>query len=145
MRNKPIKLTLGIIALLAAADVAANDFSLDWWTVDSGGEMFTTGGDFELSGTVGQPDANTIVMTGGEGEYELTGGFWAVSLAEPEPIPGDLDGDGDVDLTDLARLLAAYGSCVGDPDYDPAADLDGSGCVDLPDLAILLSHYGEGM
>jgi hypothetical protein len=59
-------------------------------------------------------------------------------------IPGDLDGDGDVDLTDLAALLAAYGACEGDPDYNPAADLDGSGCVDLTDLATLLSHYGEG-
>jgi hypothetical protein len=55
-----------------------------------------------------------------------------------------LDLDGDVDLTDLARMLAAYGACEGDPDYDRAADFDGSGCVDLPDLAILLSHYGEG-
>lgn len=59
------------------------------------------------------------------------------------PLPGDLDGDGDVDLTDLAGLLAAYGTCVGDPNYNPAADIDGSGCVDLPDLAILLSHYAD--
>jgi len=38
MRDKPIKLTLGIIALLATASVAANDFGLDWWTIDGGGE-----------------------------------------------------------------------------------------------------------
>jgi hypothetical protein len=144
MRGRPVKLALAIATFGVVTIAASDDFSLDWWTVDSGGEMFTTGGDFELSGTIAQPDANTTVMTGGEGEYELTGGFWAVPLAEPEPIPGDVDGDGDVDLTDLARLLAAYGSCVGDPDYDPAADIDGSGCVDLTDLAFLLAHYGEG-
>jgi hypothetical protein len=56
--------------------------------------------------------------------------------------PGDVDGDGDTDLSDLAALLAAYGSSVGDPGYNPDADLDGSGTVDLTDLALLLSDYG---
>ena len=60
-------------------------------------------------------------------------------------ILGDLDNDGDVDLNDLAALLAAYGSCVGEPDYNPDADLDESGCVGLPDLATLLSNYGAGV
>jgi hypothetical protein len=59
-------------------------------------------------------------------------------------IPGDVDGDGDVDLNDLAELLAAYGACEGDANYNPDADLDGSGCIDLSDLATLLSNYGYG-
>lgn len=57
-------------------------------------------------------------------------------------IRGDLDGDCDVDLADLAKLLAAYDSCAGDQVYDPVADIDTNGCVDLADLAILLSAYG---
>jgi len=57
-------------------------------------------------------------------------------------IRGDLDGDCDVDLDDLGRLLAAYGASQGDPDYDPVADIDGNGCVDLSDLATLLGAYG---
>ena len=55
---------------------------------------------------------------------------------------GDLDGDGDVDLTDLATLLSSYGMCVGDPNYNPAADFDDSGCIGLVDLAGLLTNYG---
>lgn len=57
--------------------------------------------------------------------------------------PRNLDGDGDVDLSDLASLLGVWGTCSGDPEYDATADLDGSGCVDLADLATLLAHYGE--
>lgn len=56
--------------------------------------------------------------------------------------PGDVEGDGDTDIADLAALLAAYGSSSGDPDYDPAADFDDDGDVDISDLAYLLSGYG---
>ncbi len=65
--------------------------------------------------------------------------------AADRPLPtGDLDGDGDVDLADLAVLLASYDACAGEGAYTPAADLDDSGCVDLADLALLLANYGMG-
>lgn len=60
-----------------------------------------------------------------------------------ETMPGDVDGDGDVDLSDLATLLGAYGRCAGDPLYNPAADFDGDGCITLNDLAELLGNYGR--
>ncbi len=74
---------------------------------------------------------------------DLSATFDDISFV-PEPIPGDIDGDGDVDLSDLATLLAAYGTCEGDPGYNPDADLDDSGWVDLVDLATLLANYGYG-
>ena len=55
---------------------------------------------------------------------------------------GDVDGDGDTDLSDLATLLAVYGTTTGDPTYIPEADFNGDGVVDLNDLAYLLSGYG---
>ena len=39
-------------------------------------------------------------------------------------------------------MLAAFGSCVGDPAYNPVADIDNSGCVELADLARLLANFG---
>ena len=54
----------------------------------------------------------------------------------------DIDRDGDVDLGDLAALLAAYGSVTEDPNYNPDADFDDDGDVDLADLAALLGAYG---
>jgi hypothetical protein len=53
---------------------------------------------------------------------------------------GDLDGDNDVDLADLARLLSNYGSGGGMTYED--GDLDGDGDIDLTDLAALLAVYG---
>ena len=57
---------------------------------------------------------------------------------------GDVDFDGDVDLSDLAALLGGYGSQFGtDPDYDSQADFDLDGDIDLADLAELLGAYGS--
>ncbi len=56
--------------------------------------------------------------------------------------PGDLDADGVTDLTDLAILLEAHGTAVGDPGYNPSADLDANGTVDLSDLARILDDQG---
>lgn len=74
------------IALLAApaAPVGAQTFAIPWWTIDAGGGMRSTGDDFELSGTIGQPDAGK--MSGGA--FELTGGFWAGVDAAPFVVHG---------------------------------------------------------
>ncbi len=57
---------------------------------------------------------------------------------------GDISGDGDTDQSDLGLLLALYGACDGDGDYDPVADLDGDGCIGQSDLGELLSDYDCG-
>lgn len=54
---------------------------------------------------------------------------------------GDVDDDGDVDLQDLAILLANFGRASGAA--WPDGDLDGDGDVELQDLATLLAHFGS--
>ncbi len=66
--------TLMMLLIVSVGAVVAADYAIDWYTVDGGGDMSSTGGDYELSGTIGQPDARTELMTGGD--YTLTGGFW---------------------------------------------------------------------
>lgn len=68
-----------LCGLLAAAKVwaASTSYDLFWWTVDGGGATFSSGGSYELGGTIGQPDAG--FLTGGD--YELGGGFWGGGAA----------------------------------------------------------------
>ena len=54
--------------------------------------------------------------------------------------PGDLDGDNEVGLSDLALLLSNYGTPSGMCYYD--GDFNGDGDVDLSDLSALLALYG---
>lgn len=116
---------------LALADV----FTIDWSTIDGGGQMWSSGGAFELGATIGQPDAG--VMSGGV--FALEGGFWPGAAVSP-PCPGDLNSDAVVDLNDLVILLGNYGDTGASPSQ---GDLNGDTNVDLADLSILLSHYGD--
>jgi hypothetical protein len=74
MKQITIPLILVAFLLLASAVLAqsGNGYGLSWWTVDGGGYTFSTGGDYTLGGTIGQPDAG--VLSGGD--YTLGGGFW---------------------------------------------------------------------
>ena len=74
MRRATILLALAVLLLLASVALAQSGggYDLTWNTVDAGGYTFSTGGDYSLGGTIGQPDAG--VLTGGD--YTLGGGFW---------------------------------------------------------------------
>ncbi len=105
--NHTIRTTISMAAalwVLGMAGVSAADLALDWWTVDNGGDMWTSGGDFELSGTIGQPDAG-ITMTGGD--YELTGGFWVSGVVGLVLCPGDTNCDGRVTFADIDPFVEA--------------------------------------
>jgi hypothetical protein len=58
-------------------------------------------------------------------------------------IPGDFNGDGQVEFNDLMIFALAYGSCEGDENWDSRCDLDPDGCIEFNDLMIFALHYGE--
>lgn len=66
--------TLLATSPLGAGIPAGGDFAITKSTVDNGGGL-SAGGSFVLTGTIGQPDANPHVSSGGE--FQLAGGFWA--------------------------------------------------------------------
>jgi len=78
------------------------------------------------------------------GEFTTIGGLSANRIAFLHPVPpgppGDLDGDGVVDVSDFLSLLAAWGPCP-DPPAGCDADLDGDDAVGVTDLLLLLANW----
>lgn len=74
-------LFLALCWLPLGAIGSAQNFSIDWFTIDGGGGT-STAGVYSVSGTIGQPDAGPA-MTGGN--YSLVGGFWGIVSAIQTP------------------------------------------------------------
>ncbi len=53
---------------------AAQSYTIDWYKIAGGGGT-STGGTYQVSGTIGQPDASGA-LTGSS--YSVTGGFWSI-------------------------------------------------------------------
>jgi hypothetical protein len=83
---KQSKTWRNLVALLLFLGVAltahAQSYSIDWHTIDGGGGTSTggpmIGGNYSISGTIGQPDAGGPMTSG---QYSVTGGFWALPTA----------------------------------------------------------------
>ena len=78
-RFRWIFLMAGLLSLAGYPCVAQN-YSIDWYSIDGGGGT-STGGNYSLTGTIGQADAGT--MSGGN--YTLTGGFLSILAVVQTP------------------------------------------------------------
>jgi len=76
---KQMMILTGVAVCCTTAGLA--QYSIDWHTIDGGGGI-STGGVYSVSGTIGQPDAGPTMTNG---QYTLTGGFWALPQAVQAP------------------------------------------------------------
>jgi hypothetical protein len=74
------KLFLMLLASVLAVAAQAQNYAIDWYTIDGGGGT-SSGGIYSVSGTIGQPDAGR--MSGGT--FTLDGGFWSLIAAVQTP------------------------------------------------------------
>lgn len=59
-------------------------------------------------------------------------------------LPGDINGDGAVDIYDAILLALAFDTAPGDLNWNPNADLNHDGAVDIYDAIILANNFGKG-
>jgi len=90
--------------------------------------------------TAGTPCLNytlTAVATILTGSNTLSEGNITVRLM------GDVNGDGRVDMKDIAIVARAFGSTPGSPNWNPAADVGGFGIVNMKDIALVARNFGQ--
>lgn len=56
---------------------------------------------------------------------------------------GDVNGDGKVDMKDIAIVAKAFGTVPGDPRWNPEADINGDDKVDMKDIALIARNFGK--
>jgi hypothetical protein len=112
-----------ILLLLWLTLIANANYNISWHTIDGGGGR-SAGGQYVLTGTIGQPDASYSSSE----KYELFGGFWPGGplcivqfddfarfaeywLETGTGLAGDIDKDGDVDMEDLRRFADYWLAC----------------------------------
>jgi hypothetical protein len=72
----------------------------------------------------------------GAAPLEAIAGIDNLAIAIEPALPGDVDGDGCVDVNDLLAVIAAWGACPG-----CAEDLTGDGAVDVNDLLLVIGAW----
>jgi len=77
-----------------------------------------------------------------ENEYNATDNTFINGMVYVK-IPGDENGDGTVDDSDLAALVNAYGSIPDTPNWNPDGDFNTDNIISVLDLVALSRNYGR--
>jgi hypothetical protein len=80
LRISWLAIASSLSALLA---VHGQSYSINWYKVAGGGGT-SAGGQYSVSGTIGQPAASGAMMGG---SYSLTGGFWSLFALQTSGAP----------------------------------------------------------
>jgi hypothetical protein len=75
-------------------------------------------------------------------EYNAPFGFFDPYRVVAGLRPGDVDGDGHVDVVDLLYLVDTFGSLAGDARYSTTCDFNSDDAVDVVDLLDLVYNFG---
>jgi hypothetical protein len=107
--------------------------------IDAGSDTYAPTVDFN---GVARPQGATADV-GAYEYYKQDNPGWQLALEFKRlGLTGDTNGDGAVDVVDLLDFVAAFGSLVGDANYDAACDFNADDAVDVVDLLMLVNSFG---
>lgn len=84
-------------------------------------------------------DGSVIVGWGHPAQFAPAQPF--IATFPSKQVPGDVTGDGFVDVSDLLAVISAWGPCPSPPASCPA-DVFSDGVVDVADLLYVINHWG---
>lgn len=70
-----------VVSAVVTTEAIVGGYQLHWFSIDGGGGA-SSGGGYSLGGTAGQADAGTL----SDGDYTVSGGFWAWSESSGHTI-----------------------------------------------------------
>jgi hypothetical protein len=109
-------------------------YDVPWFTFRPGGLI--SGFDYTAWGVIGLHDSHPGAGGQSGGGYVVSGGYVSgVRTATALSCPGDCNGDGQVNTTDLLALLSQWGT-------DGNCDFNATNSVEIGDLLMLLSGWG---
>jgi hypothetical protein len=91
----------------------------------------------DVSALFVDPDATQIPSE----QYDVINGNYVYSAAAPSTKTEDLNGDGLVNIEDVAIWGLAFGSVPGHPRWNPIADMDGNGVVNVIDAVLICKAW----
>jgi parallel beta-helix repeat protein len=121
----------------------------NYWSDYNGTDSFSGSGQ-NITGSDAIGDTPYVINGSNVDHYPFVNALSTGATDPPTTIPGDINGDGKVNLQDLVIFANAYGTTPasggipGDPHaWNPNADINGDLKVDDGDLAILANHYEQ--
>lgn len=132
----------------ASCNVAGKAAAVQWVYL----ELYPLGGDYvgAAPGEDGSFSLDVTVHPTQAGDfpvyfhaYDVDGNYTTVQVwvRVAGPVPGDIDGNGVVDVIDLLWLIDAFGAVTGDARYNPACDFNSDQAVDVLDLLDLIGWW----
>jgi hypothetical protein len=131
----------GIVAARAMRHEQGPPFgTIDVLSLDGGGSA--QAGGLRLDLTIGEPLAGIVLQNAVPAPLALHLGFWnVVDQAATTPVPGDTNGDGQVNVDDLINVILSWGLCPRPPATCPA-DVNRDGQVNVDDLIMVILNWG---
>lgn len=145
--------------ILIEATIDLNGYAASYTTAPVVAQLKQGGITIETPVITLRPDRTFAIETRRRGSFDLvlSGGTWLTKQIFPTLNltdagvtnlnialkNGDVNGDNEIGPADFSQVAAAFGTFLGDPNYNANADLNKDDEVGPADFAILASNFGE--